>query len=60
MDGSGPVSRRPGALIGRGDDLEVITAFADQAAVSGGALLLVVDDLPWLDRQALILAASPG
>ena len=28
------------SLVGRGDDLEVILAFADQAAVSGGALLL--------------------
>ena len=30
----------PGALTGRDDDLEYITAFVDQAAVSGGALLL--------------------
>jgi hypothetical protein len=27
-------------LVGRDDDLQQITAFADQAAVSGGALLL--------------------
>ena len=30
----------PGSLIGRGADLEYIAAFVDQAAVSGGALLL--------------------
>ena len=29
-----------GSLIGRDDDLEYLTAFADRAAVSGGALLL--------------------
>ena len=30
----------PGSLIERDDDLEYITAFVDQAAGSGGALLL--------------------
>lgn len=40
MGGGGPISKVPGSLIGRDDDLEYITAFADQAAVSGGALLL--------------------
>ena len=30
----------PGSLIGRDDDLGYITAFVDQAAESGGALLL--------------------
>ena len=63
-----------GALIGRDDDLEYITAFADRAAVSGGALMLsnaalellvqvsavgpvlvVVDDLPWLDRASAVV-----
>ncbi len=40
MGGGGPVSKAPGSLIGRADDLEFITTFVDQAAVSGGALLL--------------------
>ncbi len=40
MDGGTPISKAPGSLIGRDDDLEYITAFVDQAAVSGGALLL--------------------
>jgi DNA-binding CsgD family transcriptional regulator len=34
------ISHEPGSLIGRDDDLEYLTAFADRAAVSGGALLL--------------------
>ncbi len=39
--GSGALIRKaPGSLIGRDDDLEYITTFVDQAAVSGGALLL--------------------
>jgi DNA-binding CsgD family transcriptional regulator len=38
--GGDPVDEAPGALIGRGYDLEYIIAFADRAAVSGGALLL--------------------
>jgi predicted ATPase len=33
-------SKTPGSLVGRDDDLEHVTAFVDQAAVSGGALLL--------------------
>jgi hypothetical protein len=40
MGGGGPISKAPGSLIGRDDDLEYITAFVDKAAVSGGALLL--------------------
>ena len=32
--------KAPRSLIGREDDLEYVTAFVDQAAVSGGALLL--------------------
>jgi hypothetical protein len=39
--GSGALpGQAPGSLIGRDDNLEYITAFVDQAAVSGGALLL--------------------
>ena len=40
MGGGGLISKAPGSLIGRDDDLEYITAFVGQAAVSGGALLL--------------------
>lgn len=40
MGGGTPIGKAPGPLIGRDDDLEYITAFADRAAVSGGALLL--------------------
>jgi len=40
MGGGARISKAPGSLIGRDDDLEYITAFVDQAAVSGGALLL--------------------
>jgi hypothetical protein len=38
--GGAPISKAPGSLIGRDGDLEYITAFVDQAAASGGALLL--------------------
>jgi hypothetical protein len=34
------IGKTPGSLIGRDDDLEYVTAFVDQAAASGGALLL--------------------
>jgi MoxR-like ATPase len=40
MGGGTPIGKAPGPLIGRDDDLEYITALADRAAVSGGALLL--------------------
>ena len=40
MGSGGSIGVAPGSLIGRGDDLEYIAAFVDQAAVSGGALLL--------------------
>jgi DNA-binding CsgD family transcriptional regulator len=40
MAGGALTGKTPGSLIGRDDDLEYITAFVDQAAVSGGALLL--------------------
>ena len=40
MGGGGDLVRAPGQLIGRAGDLAYLTAFADQAAVSGGALLL--------------------
>jgi DNA-binding CsgD family transcriptional regulator len=40
MGGDARGGAAPGSLIGRGHDLEYITAFVDQAAVSGGALLL--------------------
>jgi DNA-binding CsgD family transcriptional regulator len=40
MSEGGPADRTPGALIGRTGDLEFITAFTDQAARTGGALLL--------------------
>jgi MoxR-like ATPase len=41
MAGGAPTDDAPGPpLVGRDDDLEQITAFADEAAVSGGALLL--------------------
>ena len=39
MGGGTRIDKAPGSLIGRNDDLEYITAFVDQAAVSGGALL---------------------
>ena len=35
--GGGDLVNAPGPLIGRADDLEYLTAFVDQAAVSGGA-----------------------
>jgi MoxR-like ATPase len=38
--GGGDLVNAAGPLIGRADDLEYLTAFVDQAAVSGGALLL--------------------
>jgi predicted ATPase len=40
LGGGARISKAPGSLIGRNDDLEYITAFVDRAAVSGGALLL--------------------
>src|SRR5689334_13465160 len=40
MGGGAPGGQPPGSLFGRDDDLAYITAFADRAAVSGGALLL--------------------
>ena len=40
MAGGDLMSEAPGSLIGRDNDLENITAFVDQAAGSGGALLL--------------------
>jgi DNA replication protein DnaC len=40
MAGGDLMSKAPGSLIGRDDDLEYITAFVDQAAGSGSALLL--------------------
>src|SRR6201992_4544902 len=40
MSDGGPADRTPGALIGRTDDLEFTTACTDQAARTGGALLL--------------------
>ena len=40
MGGGARINQAPGSLIGRNDDLDYITAFVDQAAVSGGALLL--------------------
>ena len=40
MGGGARFSRAPGSLIGRDEDLEFVTAFVDQAATSGGALLL--------------------
>jgi MoxR-like ATPase len=40
MGGGDLISKARGSLIGRDDDLQYITAFVDQAAVSGGALLL--------------------
>ena len=40
MGGGTRIGAVPGSLIGRGDDLEYLTAFVDQAALSGGALLL--------------------
>ena len=40
MADRGLISKAPGSPIGRAEDLEFITAFVDQAAVSGGALLL--------------------
>jgi len=39
MGGGTRIGSGPGSLIGRDGDLEYITAFVDQAAVSGGALL---------------------
>jgi len=38
--GGGDLVNAPGPLIGRADDLEYLTAFVDQATVSGRALLL--------------------
>ena len=38
--GGGDLVNAPGPLTGRADDLEYLTVFVDQAAVSGGALLL--------------------
>ncbi len=38
--GSAVNNKAPGSLIGRDEDLEYVTAFVDQVAVSGGALLL--------------------
>jgi DNA-binding CsgD family transcriptional regulator len=40
MGGGASAGQSPGALIGRSDDLGYVTAFVDQAAVHGGALLL--------------------
>jgi type II secretory pathway predicted ATPase ExeA len=40
VSGGARIGEAPGSLIGRADDLEYIAAFADRAAVSGGALLL--------------------
>ena len=40
MGGGTPIGKASRSLIGRSDDLAYITAFVDQAAVSGGALLL--------------------
>ena len=40
MGGGDLISKARGSLIGRDDDLQYITAFVDQAAVSGGAVLL--------------------
>jgi hypothetical protein len=40
MGGGTPTGTVLGSLIGRDDDLEYLTAFADRAAVCGGALLL--------------------
>ena len=40
MGGGDLISKARGSLIGCNDDLQHITAFVDQAAVSGGALLL--------------------
>jgi hypothetical protein len=40
MGGGARINQAPASLIGRHDDLDYITAFVDQAAVSGGALLL--------------------
>ena len=40
MGGGSSMSMARASLIGRDDDLEYIAAFVDQAAVSGGALLL--------------------
>jgi DNA-binding CsgD family transcriptional regulator len=40
MGGGTRISKVPGSLIGRDDDLEYITVFVDQAAAGGGALLL--------------------
>jgi len=40
MGGGTRIGKAPGSLIGRDNDLEYITAFVDQATVSGGALLL--------------------
>jgi hypothetical protein len=40
MGGGTRIGIVPGSLIGRGDDLEYLTAFVDQAVLPGGALLL--------------------
>jgi hypothetical protein len=40
VGGGARINQAPASLIGRHDDLDYITAFVDQAAVSGGALLL--------------------
>jgi transcriptional regulator with GAF, ATPase, and Fis domain len=40
MSAGTPVHRTPDRLFGRGDDLEYLTGFVDEVAVSDGALLL--------------------
>jgi DNA invertase Pin-like site-specific DNA recombinase len=43
MGSGAQIGKAPGSLIGRDDDLEYITAFVDQAAVSGGALSMAAE-----------------
>ena|SRR5690242_8336118 len=64
MGGGALGQSAPGALVGRADDLGYLTAFVDQAAVSGGALLLSgeagVGKTVLLDAAAAHAAAAGG
>ena len=57
MGGSARISKTPGSLIGRDDDLEYITAYVDRAAVSGGAFQRLGAE-PWAARAGSELRAT--
>ena len=56
MSDGAPAGKVPRPLIGRNDDREYLTAFADRAAVSGGALLLSGE--PGVGKTVLLDAAA--